>query len=56
MALPAQDGMTLKIRRPTAPEKSHREIYDLLDLSAQIFPPKKTWVIEPESEENSDGK
>jgi transposase len=42
--LPTTTGMTLNIRRCTTPEPAHRELYRLLGIPAEIFPPKKTWV------------
>lgn len=45
IVLPADDGMTLKIRKGGTPEQPHRELYDLLDVPHQIMRPIKTWVL-----------
>ena len=37
--LPTSDGNTLSIRRATAPEPIHQELYDLLGISADIIKP-----------------
>jgi hypothetical protein len=36
--LPTSDGNVLSIRRATAPEPIHKELYDLLGISADIIP------------------
>jgi len=45
VVLPTPEGLALNIRRPTAPNPAQREIYRLLDVPAEIFPPKKTWTV-----------
>ena len=40
--LPTSDGNVLSIRRATAPEPIHKELYDLLGISADIIKPVRT--------------
>jgi len=54
IVLPADDGMTLKIRQGGTPEKPHRELYDRLGVPPQLMRPIKTWVLtETEEPEES---
>lgn len=49
IVLPADGGMTLKIRKGGTPEKPHRDLYDQLGVPHRIMRPIKTWEIsEPE--------
>ena len=43
VVLPTADGRTLKIRKATTPEATHREIYSTLKLSAEVMQPVKSW-------------
>jgi len=40
--LPTSDGKVLSIRRATAPEPIHEELYNLLGISADIIKPVRT--------------
>lgn len=42
--LPASNGDTLKIRKGSTPEESHRRIYQTLGIPAEIMKPVKTWI------------
>lgn len=44
VVLPADNGMALKIRRPSTPEPEHTRLYELLKVQPDIIRPKKTWV------------
>jgi transposase len=44
IVLPTDDGRVLKIRKPSAPEPRHRELYRLLDVPEQVIPPRKKWI------------
>ena len=44
IVLPTDQGMTLRIRRPTKPEAEHLKLYRLLDISSEIMRPRKTWT------------
>jgi len=46
IVLPTTDGRTLKIRKATTPEPSHREIYATLRIPAEVMKPVKTWLLE----------
>ena len=43
VALPTAQGRTLKIRKATTPEPSHREIYSTLKVPLEVMRPVKTW-------------
>jgi hypothetical protein len=43
VVLPTTDGRILKIRKATAPEAIHREIYATLRIPAEVLTPVKTW-------------
>jgi transposase len=43
VVLPTTDGKILKIRRATAPEPIHREIYATLQIPMEVMKPVKTW-------------
>src|SRR5262249_52964469 len=43
IVLPTDGGMTLRIRRATAPEPAHRELYQKLAIPSEIVSPRKTW-------------
>jgi transposase len=45
VVLPADDGMTLRIRRATKPEPEHRDLYERLGVPLKIMRPLKTWTI-----------
>jgi transposase len=47
IVLPTDDGSILRIRKSSTPEKPHREIYRLLDMSSQVMKPQKTWTELP---------
>jgi hypothetical protein len=40
--LPTSDGNVLSIRRATAPEATHRNLYNLLGISSDIIKPVRT--------------
>jgi len=46
VVLPADNGMTLKIRRDTTAEPAHKQLYDHLQLPRRIIRPVKTWITE----------
>ena len=54
VALPANGGAVLRIRRASTPEPQHVELYELLGVPAQVVPPRKTWS--DGTGQNSDGK
>jgi len=37
------DGQVLRVRKATAPEPPHREIYSTLGIPMEVMPPAKTW-------------
>ena len=41
--LPASNGKTLKIRKGSAPEETHRQIYDTLGFPHEVMKPVRTW-------------
>ena len=43
VVLPAENGDTLRIRKASTPEKTHREIYGLLGMDPGIIRPKRSW-------------
>jgi hypothetical protein len=43
VVLPTAQGRTLKIRKATTPEPSHREIYSTLKITLEVMRPVKTW-------------
>jgi hypothetical protein len=49
VALPTTTGQTLRIRQSSTPEESHREIYRILQIPAQILKPVKTWMPSAQS-------
>jgi transposase len=52
VVLPCGNGRTLRIRRATKAEESHRQIYQVLGISPDIIKPKKTWC---RNESENDG-
>lgn len=44
--LPATNGKALTIRKASKPEPEHIELYNLLRISPEIIPPRKTWSSE----------
>lgn len=48
IVLPMADGRVLKIRRGTAPEPQHREIYATLRIPTEVMQPVKTWHLKDE--------
>jgi hypothetical protein len=44
VVLPSEGGLELRIRRSSAPEKQHREIYQKLGVPTEIMRPYKRWV------------
>jgi hypothetical protein len=53
IVLPTQKGMVLRIRKGSAPEPLHREIYKILRIPSEVMKPVKTWHRETQ---NSDSK
>lgn len=43
VVLPTKDGMILKIRKGTTPERMHRDIYETLKIPLEVMKPVKTW-------------
>jgi transposase len=43
VVLPASNGETLKIRKGSTPEETHRQIYDTLGIPHEIIKPVRTW-------------
>lgn len=41
--LPASNGETLKIRKGSAPEETHRQIYDTPGFPHEAMKPVRTW-------------
>ena len=48
IVLPADGGLTLRIRQASTPEPVHRELYQKLGIGSEIIPPRKTWSHEEE--------
>jgi transposase len=44
VVLPATNGRTLRIRKTSTPDASHREIYDVLRIPSEVIKPVKTWA------------
>ena len=44
IVLPAEGGLTLRIRQGSTPEPAHRELYQKLGIGSEIIPPRKTWT------------
>jgi transposase len=44
IVLPAERGLTLRIRQGSTPEPAHRELYQKLGIGSEIIPPRKTWT------------
>jgi transposase len=44
VVLPATNGRTLRIRKASAPDAIHREIYDTLQISSEVIKPVKMWA------------
>lgn len=44
VVLPSTTGRILRIRRSSTPEPIHREIYQTLQIPAEVMKPVKTWV------------
>ena len=44
IVLPATNGQTLRLRKASTPEASHREIYRTLQIPHEVMKPVKTWV------------
>jgi transposase len=53
IVLPADGGLSLRIRQGTVPEAPHRELYQKLGIGAEIIPPRKSWTRAEEGQ-NSD--
>ena len=53
IVLPADSGLTLRIRQGSTPEPTHRELYQKLGIGFEIIPPRKTWT-RAEEVQNSD--
>jgi transposase len=45
VVLPADDGMTLRIRRATKPEPEHADLYERLAVPKTLMRPTKTWTL-----------
>lgn len=43
VVLPTSDGRVLRIRKASAPEPPHRELYQTLQVPLQIIRPKRSW-------------
>jgi len=44
IVLPADGGLTLRMRQGSTPEPMHRELYQKLGIGSEIIPPRKTWT------------
>jgi len=44
VVLPTDTGAVLRIRKASTPEPVHRQIYDLLHITAPVIQPRKTWT------------
>ena len=44
IVLPATNGQTLRIRKGSTPEATHREIYRTLQIPHEVMKPVKTWA------------
>ena len=44
VVLPTTNGPTLRIRKSSTPEESHRETYRMLQIPSEIMKPVKTWA------------
>lgn len=49
IVLPADGGLTLRIRQGSTPELTHRELYQKLGIGSEIIPPRKTWTRDEEA-------
>jgi transposase len=47
IVLPTDGGKILQIRKATAPEPEHVELYHLLEVPTEIMRPKRTWTQPP---------
>jgi transposase len=54
VVLPTTDGRVMRIRKATAPEQTHREIYSILSIPMEVIAPVKTWHRPVPDAENSD--
>jgi len=52
IVLPTDSGATLKIRKSSTPTEEVARLYTLLNVPAQIIPPRKTWHSHPDRLEN----
>ena len=43
VVLHTDGGLVLRMRRDSAPEPKHRELYQRLGIGSEIIPPRKTW-------------
>jgi transposase len=50
VVLPTTDGRVLRIRKGTAPEPIHREIYSTLKIPLEVMKPVKSWQEAPSSD------
>jgi len=44
VVLPTDTGMVLRIRKGTTPEKTHRQIYEILEIPMDVMKPVKNWT------------
>ena len=44
VVLPSANGPTLRIRKTSTPEATHREIYRTLQISSEVMKPVKIWA------------
>ncbi|MFH1266167.1 MAG: hypothetical protein ABIK89_10605, partial [Planctomycetota bacterium] len=47
IVLPTDGGKILQIRKATAPEPEHVELYRLLEVPTEIMRPQRTWTQPP---------
>ncbi len=45
VVLPVSNGETLKIRKGSTPEETHRQIYDTLGIPHEVMKPVRTWHV-----------
>lgn len=51
VVLPSEGDIELRIRRSSAPENQHRELYEKLEVPADIMHPQRRWVASQRSAE-----
>jgi hypothetical protein len=52
--LPTDGGAVLRIRKGSAPEARHKEIYDLLSVPTKVIPERRHWTKARKADRISD--